>query len=142
MRVEALVACAGVTLAAVSTALGIELRSGWSPRMATWTSRHARDRPRRPVGLRSIRLTFELDTDAADGDVDTLISLPERDCVVSQAIASGTPLEITRTRPGRVPGALGRPRQRTSLKVLVDLLPSAVFNTSEAVRILPFARSF
>jgi uncharacterized OsmC-like protein len=95
MLLEALVACARVTLAAVSTALGIELRSGEVSAEGDLDFRGTLGVDRDvPVGFRSIRLTFELDTDAADDDVDKLIALTERYCVVYQTIASGTPVEI------------------------------------------------
>ena len=96
MLLEALVACAGVTLAAVSTALGIELRSGEVSAEGDLDFRGTLGVDRDvPVGFRSIRLTFELDTDAADDDVDKLLALTERYCVVYQTITSGTPVEIS-----------------------------------------------
>ena len=96
MLLEALVACAGVTLAAVSTALGIEVRSGEVSAEGDLDFRGTLGVDRDvPVGFRSIRLTFELDTDAADDDVDKLLALTERYCVVYQTITSGTPVEIS-----------------------------------------------
>jgi len=88
MLLEALVACAGVTLRAVATALDIELRGGTVSaegdldfRGTLGVSREA------PVGFRDIRLRFDLDTDAPADKVDSLVKLAERYCVVYQAAA-------------------------------------------------------
>ena len=87
MLLEALVACAGVTLAAVSTALGIEVRSGKVRAEGDLDFRGtlgvAKDAP---VGFRDIRLTFDLDTDAAQEQLDSLLKLTERYCVVLQTL--------------------------------------------------------
>lgn len=102
MLLEALVACAGVTLAAVSTALGIELRSGEVAAEGDLDFRGTLGVDRDvPVGFRSIRLAFELDTDAADEELDKLIALTERYCVVYQTIVSGTPVEVGWTSSAR-----------------------------------------
>ncbi len=83
MLLEALVACAGVTLKAVATSIGVELRSGRVMAEGDLDFRGtlgvARDAP---VGFADIRLTFELDTDAPQPQLDTLIKLTERYCVV------------------------------------------------------------
>jgi uncharacterized OsmC-like protein len=93
MLLEALVACAGVTLRAVATSLEIPIRSG--------TIRAEGDLDFRgtlgvdkgaPVGFRSIRLTFELDADADDEQLATLQKLTERYCVVYQTLASAPTL--------------------------------------------------
>jgi uncharacterized OsmC-like protein len=91
MLLEALAACAGVTLRAVATSLGIEVRSGTVRADGDLDFRGtlAVDRDA-PVGFRSIRLAFELDTDADDEQLATLLKLTERYCVVLQTIA-GTP---------------------------------------------------
>ena len=87
MLLEALVACSGVTLRAVSTALGIEVKSGtveaegdldFKGTLAIDTEA--------PVGFKSIRLKFNLDTDASQDKIDQLIKLTERYCVVLQTI--------------------------------------------------------
>jgi uncharacterized OsmC-like protein len=87
MLLEALVACAGVTLSAVSTALGIEVRSGKVRAEGDLDFRGtlgvAKDAP---VGFRDIRLTFDLDTDAAPEQLDSLLKLTERYCVVLQTL--------------------------------------------------------
>ena len=87
MLLEALVGCAGVTLSAVATALNVPLRGA--------TIRAEGDLDFRgtlgvskdvPVGFKKIRLTFDLDTDATDEQVATLIRLAERYCVVYQTL--------------------------------------------------------
>jgi uncharacterized OsmC-like protein len=91
MLLEALAACAGVTLRAVATSLGIEVRSGTVRADGDLDFRGtlAVDRDA-PVGFRAIRLAFELDTDADAEQLQTLLKLTERYCVVLQTIA-GTP---------------------------------------------------
>lgn len=88
MLLEALVACAGVTLKAVSTALEIPLKSGRVKAEGDLDFRGtlgvAKDAP---VGFRDIRLTFDLDTDAPQDKIDTLIKLTERYCVIFQTLA-------------------------------------------------------
>ncbi|WP_206513046.1 OsmC family protein [Larkinella soli] len=87
MLLEALVACAGVTLRAVATATGIHLRQARISaegdldfRGTLGVSKEA------PVGFQAIRLTFELDTDASDDEKATLLKLTERYCVVLQTL--------------------------------------------------------
>jgi len=93
MLLEALAACAGVTLRAVATSLGIEVRSGTVRADGDLDFRGtlAVDRDA-PVGFRSIRLAFELDTDADDEQLATLLKLTERYCVVLQTIAKAPEL--------------------------------------------------
>src|SRR5438105_4218636 len=88
MLLEALVACAGVTLRAVATAIGIDVRDGsvraegdLDFRGTLGVSRDA------PVGFREIRLEFSLDSDAADEQLDNLLRLTERYCVVFQTLS-------------------------------------------------------
>jgi uncharacterized OsmC-like protein len=87
MLLEALVACAGVTLNAVSTAIGVAVRSGEVRAEGDLDFRGtlgvAKDAP---VGFRHIRLHFELDTDASEEELSTLIRLTERYCVVYQTL--------------------------------------------------------
>lgn len=99
MLLEALVACAGVTMRAVATSLDIDVASGVVHaegdidfRGTLAVSKDA------PVGFRSIRVTFELETDASDEDLDTLLRLTERYCVVYQTIAGGSTLTLGRVR--------------------------------------------
>ena len=94
MLLQALVACAGVTLRAVATSLQIDVAGGSVTaegdldfRGTLAVSRDA------PVGFRSIRLAFDLDTDASAEQVQTLIRLTERYCVVYQTLAH--PAEMT-----------------------------------------------
>jgi len=96
MLLEALVACAGVTLRAVSTALEIPLRDAKVTaegdldfRGTLAVSKDA------PVGLRDIRLAFELDTDATQESLDKLIELTERYCVVLQTIKQSPEIAVT-----------------------------------------------
>ena len=99
MLLEALVACAGVTLKAVATALDIPLRSGTVSAEGDLDFRGtlgvAKDAP---VGFAQIRLRFDLDTDAAQDELDQLLKLTERYCVVYQTIRDGPPVEITLKR--------------------------------------------
>ena len=95
MLLEALVACAGVTLKAVATALDIPVRSGMVSAEGDLDFRGtlgvAKDAP---VGFAQIRLRFDLDTDAAGDKLDQLLKLTERYCVVYQTIRNGPPVEI------------------------------------------------
>jgi len=88
MLLEALVACAGVTLRAVATSLGIEVRSGTVHAEGDLDFRGtlAVDRDT-PVGFGAIRLGFELDCDADEEQLETLLRLTERYCVVFQSLA-------------------------------------------------------
>jgi uncharacterized OsmC-like protein len=87
MMLEALVACAGVTLKAVATSLGIEVKSGTVRaegdldfRGTLAVSKEA------PVGFKEIRLSFKLDTSANEEELKSLIKLTERYCVVYQTL--------------------------------------------------------
>jgi uncharacterized OsmC-like protein len=95
MLLEALVACAGVTVKAVATALDIPLRSGTVAAEGDLDFRGtlgvAKDAP---VGFAQIRLRFDLDTDAPQDKLDQLLKLTERYCVVYQTIRNGPPVEI------------------------------------------------
>jgi uncharacterized OsmC-like protein len=99
MLLEALVACAGVTLKAVATALDIPLRSGAVAAEGDLDFRGtlgvAKDAP---VGFAQIRLRFELDTEAPQTQLDQLLKLTEHYCVVYQTIKNGPPVEITLKR--------------------------------------------
>ncbi|MCW3022472.1 MAG: OsmC family protein [Conexibacter sp.] len=88
MLLEALVACAGVTLRAVATSLGIAVPGGTVRAEGDLDFRGtlAVDRDA-PVGFRAIRLTFDLDTDATEQELATLLKLTERYCVVLQTLA-------------------------------------------------------
>jgi uncharacterized OsmC-like protein len=99
MLLEALVACAGVTLRAVATSLGIAVTAGHVRAEGDLDFRGtlgvARDAP---VGFSAIRLSFELVTDADDEQLATLERLTERYCVVYQTLASAPGLTTTLTR--------------------------------------------
>jgi uncharacterized OsmC-like protein len=97
MLLQALVACAGVTLKAVATALGIELRKAavqaegdLDVRGTLGLSKEA------PVGFRDIRLNFTLETNASDDQLATLLRLTERYCVIYQTLAHSPALSVTR----------------------------------------------
>ncbi|HWL31130.1 MAG TPA: OsmC family protein [Xanthobacteraceae bacterium] len=99
MLLEALVACAGVTLKAVSTALAIPLKSGTVSAEGDLDFRGTLGVDREaPVGFREIRLRFDLDTDAPQDKLDQLLKLTERYCVVYQTIAKGPPVDIVLRR--------------------------------------------
>jgi uncharacterized OsmC-like protein len=99
MLLEALVACAGVTLKAVATALDIPLKAGVVKAEGDLDFRGtlgvAKDAP---VGFRDIRLSFELDTDAPQDKIDALIKLTERYCVIFQTLNKPPKLELSVTR--------------------------------------------
>lgn len=97
MLLEALVACAGVTMNAVATALGIELRDATLRAEGDLDFRGTLGLSKDvSVGFRSIRLTCTLDTDASDEQLDTLLRLTERYCVVYQTLAHSPSLQISR----------------------------------------------
>jgi uncharacterized OsmC-like protein len=94
MLLQALVACAGVTLNAVATAIGIEIKDGQVRaegdldfRGTLGVSKEA------PVGFTAIRLSFTLDTDADEEKLQKLLQLTERYCVVYQTLRAGTAIE-------------------------------------------------
>jgi uncharacterized OsmC-like protein len=98
MLLEALVACAGVTLAAVATAIGVRIAGGTVSaegdldfRGTLGVSREA------PVGFREIRLHFALETDARPEEVAKLLELTERYCVVYQTLQTSPPVTVTST---------------------------------------------
>jgi uncharacterized OsmC-like protein len=96
MLLEALVACAGVTLKAVATAIDVPLRSGTVTAEGDLDFRGtlgvAKDAP---VGFAEIRLRFALDTDAPQDKLDQLLKLTERYCVVFQTLARPPSLSLT-----------------------------------------------
>ena len=95
MLLEALVACAGVTLASVATAMSIELASATVTAEGDIDFRGtlgvAKDAP---VGFTRIQLTFGIDTDAPTDKVKKMIELTERYCVVAQTLANGASIDI------------------------------------------------
>ena len=101
MLLQALVACAGVTLGAVATALGIELRDATVRAEGDLDFRGtlAVDRDA-PVGFRAIRVHFDLDTAAAEDEIASLLKLTERYCVVYQTLANPPEFTISSARCG------------------------------------------
>jgi uncharacterized OsmC-like protein len=99
MLLEALVACAGVTLKAVATALEIPIRAATVSAEGDLDFRGtlgvAKDAP---VGFAQIRLRFDVDTDAPQDRLDQLLKLTERYCVVYQTIKSGPPVDVSLKR--------------------------------------------
>jgi uncharacterized OsmC-like protein len=99
MLLEALVACAGVTLKAVSTALAIPLKSGTVSAEGDLDFRGTLGVDKEaPVGFRQIRLRFDVDTDVPQDKLDQLLKLTERYCVVYQTIAKGPPVDVKLSR--------------------------------------------
>jgi uncharacterized OsmC-like protein len=95
MLLEALVACSGVTLRAVATAIGIELQRARITAEGDLDFRGtlgvAKDAP---VGFRAIRLRFDLETDATDEQRANLLRLTERYCVVLQTLRQAPPIDV------------------------------------------------
>jgi uncharacterized OsmC-like protein len=99
MLFQALVACAGVTLRSVAVNRRIPVAGGriTAEGELDFRGTMAVDRET-PVGFRSIRLRFELDPSLSDEDLETLLALTERYCVVYQTIAQGVPVTVAHTR--------------------------------------------
>src|SRR5215472_4603893 len=96
MLLEALVACAGVTLKAVATALEIDLRGGVVRAEGDLDFRGTLGVDREaPVGFRAVRLTFELDTDEPEDRLQTLLRLTERYCVVLQTLKKAPEIQAS-----------------------------------------------
>ena len=99
MLLEALVACAGVTLKAVATALEVPLEGGTVSAEGDLDFRGTLGVDREaPVGFKAIRLRFDLDTDAGEEQLATLLKLTERYCVVLQTLAVTPRLETSLER--------------------------------------------
>jgi len=99
MLLEALVACAGVTLKAVATAIDIRLKSGTVSAEGDLDFRGTLGVAKEaPVGFAQIRLRFDLDTDAPQEKLDQLLKLTERYCVVYQTIRNGPPVALSMNR--------------------------------------------
>jgi uncharacterized OsmC-like protein len=97
MLLEALAACAGVTLRAVASALEIPVRDGTVHAEGDLDFRGTLGVSKEvPVGFQRIRLRFELDTDASSDQLDTLLKLTERYCVVLQTLRSSPDVRISR----------------------------------------------
>jgi len=88
MLLEALAACAGVTLGAVASAMSVPIRSAVVVAEGHWDARGTLGvDPEVPVGLTDVRVRFELDTDADPATVERLVTLAERYCVIAQTLA-------------------------------------------------------
>ena len=99
MLLEALVACAGVTLKAVATALDIQLKSGTVSAEGDLDFRGTLGVDKSsPVGFRDIRLTFDVQSDAPQEKIDTLLKLTERYCVVLQTLSKPAAIATTLVR--------------------------------------------
>ena len=97
MLLESLAACSGVTLKAVATALGIDIRSGSITAEGDLDFRGTLGVAREvPVGFTAIRLRFVLDTDASQAQLDTLLRLSERYCVIFQTLRQPPHLSLER----------------------------------------------
>ncbi len=105
MLLQALVACAGVTLRSVATSKNIQLRGGTIHAEGDLDFRGTLGVDRAaPVGFKNIRLRFDLDADATPEEVGALQKLTERYCVVYQTLASGVKPEVDfRVRIGHAP---------------------------------------
>ena len=97
MLLEALVACAGVTLGAVATSIGVNLRKGSVNAEVDIDFRGtlgvAKDAP---VGFKAVRLRFDLDAEATEDQIATLLKLTERYCVVAQSLRQPPTFSISR----------------------------------------------
>jgi uncharacterized OsmC-like protein len=108
MLLEAVLACAGVTMRSVATALGIVVRraeltaeAGFDARGTLGMSRDV------PVGIQGLVITARLDTDADDAALVNLGRLTERFCVVGQSLVEPPRIVVTRGQPGAAAGASG-----------------------------------
>jgi uncharacterized OsmC-like protein len=111
MLLEALAACAGVTLGAVATAIGVEIRQGIVYAEGDLDFRGTLGVSKEvPVGFQRIRLRFDLDTDASEEQLATLIRLTERYCVVFQTLQRAPEIDVSR----RVIASCGKADSSTS----------------------------
>ncbi len=100
MLLEALIACAGVTLQSVATAWGVELRQARIVAEGDVDLRGTLGISKDvPVGFREIRLRFEIDADAPPEKLDKMVEVVERYCVVAQTLSQPTIVKATRIRP-------------------------------------------
>jgi uncharacterized OsmC-like protein len=101
MLLEALVACAGVTLNAVATALGLEIRDATVRAEGDLDFKGTLGVDREaPVGFRDIRLAFDIDGDLSPDQLATLMKLTERYCVVYQTLKTSPPVAVTTSLGG------------------------------------------
>jgi uncharacterized OsmC-like protein len=99
MLLQALAACAGVTMRSVATSMGIEVNGVvHAEGDLDWRGTLAVDKEA-PVGFKAIRMRFDLESDASDEELETLQRLTERYCVVLQTLASSPELSVSRRKP-------------------------------------------
>ena len=104
MLLEALVACAGVTMQAVSTAIGVEIRNGSVIAEGDLDFKGTLGISKAsPVGFKNIRLRFDLDTDATPEQMASLKKLTERYCVVYQTLTNGVPVDTHINQSNGIP---------------------------------------
>jgi uncharacterized OsmC-like protein len=97
LLLQALLACAGVTLRAVATSMGVAVRSADLVADAWWDARGTLGVDRSaPIGVQDIVLTLTLDTDATDADLERLAKATERYCVVGQTLATPPAIRVVR----------------------------------------------
>lgn len=102
MLLQALVACAGVTLNAVASAIGVVLREATVHAEGDLDVRGTLGMQKDvPVGFQEIRLRFELDTDASEDQLSTLLRLTERYCVIFQTLQNAPGIDVSFTRDDR-----------------------------------------
>jgi uncharacterized OsmC-like protein len=98
MLLQALVACAGVTMRSVATSMGLEVTGSLHAEGdLDWRGTLAADKEA-PVGFKEIRLRFELESEAGDEELETLQRLTERYCVVFQTLAASPSLSVSMER--------------------------------------------
>jgi uncharacterized OsmC-like protein len=96
MLLKALVACAGLTISAVATAIGVKLRGGRVVAEGHWDARDTLGVDRDvPIGLTDIALRFELDTDADAATAQRLVEMGERFCAIYQTLRTLPRLSVT-----------------------------------------------
>jgi uncharacterized OsmC-like protein len=99
LLLEALVACAGVTISAVATAIGVDLRNGRVEAEGDLDFRGTLGVSKDvPVGFKTIRLHFQFDSDATSEQIESLSRLTERYCVVYQTVSRGVKIETSYNR--------------------------------------------
>jgi uncharacterized OsmC-like protein len=99
MLLAALAACAGVTLTAVASAMGLAVRGGRIVAVGTWDARGTLGVDRSvPVGLAEISLTFELDTEAEPAALERLVATTERYCVILQTLRAPPRVSVVSKR--------------------------------------------
>lgn len=98
MLLEALVGCAGVTLAAVATAMSIPIRGGKVIAEGTWDARGTLGVERSaPVGITDIKLTFQIDSDAEPDKIARMVQMAERYCVIAQTLQHPPKVTVAHT---------------------------------------------